>query len=381
MINIIHKEDCCGCSACVQVCPIKCISFESDIEGFLYPHVDHNVCINCGLCERVCPVLNQREPIAPVSVLASINSDEQVRSVSTSGGIYSLLAEKVIVAGGIVFGAKFNQKWEVVHSYVNTHEELQLFRGSKYSQSLMSDNYTVVKEFLKKGYPVLFSGVPCQIAGLKNFLRKDYENLITVDTICHGVPSPLVWAHFLTEYCRSHDIDVNALKKVNFRDKTHGWEKYHFLIKDLHQHCFSECFTQTDYAKAFLDNISIRPSCSKCPAKSGKSGSDITLGDFWGINHILPHFNDNHGVGLVIINTQKGKKLFDRITSHSVEVKLEDAIKYNPSYTTSSELHQKRDVFFSQIQKGKTVHQSLVKVYHVPLYKKVLNKIVRLTSN
>lgn len=131
MINILNREDCCGCSACVQICPTKCISFESDLEGFLYPHVDHNICINCGLCVRVCPVLNQREPIAHISALASLNSDDLVRSVSTSGGVFSLLAEKVIKAGGIVFGARFNQEWEVIHSYANTCEELQWFRGSK----------------------------------------------------------------------------------------------------------------------------------------------------------------------------------------------------------------------------------------------------------
>lgn len=197
MIYIKDKKDCCGCSACVQRCPKQCISLHEDAEGFLYPNVDENICIGCGLCEKVCPVVNQSDEHEPLAVYAAMNPDESIRMQSSSGGVFTLLAEKVLAEGGVLFGACFNERWEVVHDFVETKEELARFRGSKYVQSKVGDTFRLAEDFLKQGRTVLYSGTPCQIAGLKLFLRKSYDNLLAVDFICHGVPSPGVFRTYL----------------------------------------------------------------------------------------------------------------------------------------------------------------------------------------
>ena len=182
MIDKKEKNNCCGCGACVQICPKQCISMAADNEGFLYPQVNSAICIDCGLCEKVCPVINQSAPREPLVVYAAKNNNEDIRLKSSSGGIFTLLAEKVIEEGGVVFGAKFDADWNVIHDYTETIEGLAAFRGSKYVQSIIDDNFKTAKQFLNNGRKVLFSGTPCQIAGLKKYLRKEYDNLLVVRT-------------------------------------------------------------------------------------------------------------------------------------------------------------------------------------------------------
>lgn len=207
MIDIIQKQDCCGCEACVQICPKGCMCMVEDTEGFLYPQVDKSVCVNCGLCEKVCPVIHQNKSRTPLKVYAAKNMDEEVRLKSSSGGIFTLLAESVIKRGGVVFGAKFDDEWMVVHDYTDNIEGVAAFRGSKYVQSIIGNAYRKVEQFLKSGRMVLFTGTPCQIAGLKKYLRKEYKKLLAVDLVCHGVPSPKVWQMYLEETNRSKVID------------------------------------------------------------------------------------------------------------------------------------------------------------------------------
>lgn len=248
MINIIDKKNCCGCNACVQHCPKSCITMQEDEEGFLYPIVDQEVCIDCGLCEKVCPVLNQGEERKPLQVYAANNTNEEIRMQSSSGGVFTLLAETIIQEGGVVFGARFNDDWEVIHDYTETQEGLATFRGSKYVQSRIGDSYCQAEQFLKKGRKVLFSGTPCQIAGLNLFLRKEYNNLLTVDFICHGVPSPGVWKSYLEELIalqgnrknsvlsHSKPIILNSIRdisRIEFRNKRLGWKKYSFALRTL----------------------------------------------------------------------------------------------------------------------------------------------------
>ena len=190
MISIKDKIDCCGCSACVQTCPKQCIRLEEDNEGFLYPSVNKSLCVECGQCDNVCPMLHGHEPQEPVGVYAATNPDEGIRMQSSSGGIFSLIAENIIRQGGVVFGAAFNEDWEVTHCFAETVDGIARFRGSKYVQSRTGTTYAEAERFLKAGRKVLYSGTPCQIAGLKSFLRKEYGNLLTVDCVCHGVPSP-----------------------------------------------------------------------------------------------------------------------------------------------------------------------------------------------
>lgn len=199
MIHIVDKHKCCGCEACVQACPKECISLKADAEGFLYPTANASQCVECGLCERVCPVTNQSKAQQPLQTYAATNNNDAIRQDSSSGGIFTLLAEITIAEGGVVFGARFNDNWDVEHAYAESIDELAAFRGSKYLQSHIGNTYRQAQRFLNDERKVLFVGTPCQIAGLKHFLRKDYPNLLTVDIICHGAPSPLVWKKYLDE--------------------------------------------------------------------------------------------------------------------------------------------------------------------------------------
>lgn len=323
MIKIDSKEKCCGCWACVQRCPKHCITMVEDDEGFLYPKVDSSLCIDCSLCEKVCPVINQGEPRIPDMVYAAKNLNEEIRMVSSSGGIFTLLAEEIIAKGGVVFGARFNEEWDVVHDYTETIEGLSAFRGSKYVQSRVGKCYSQVEEFLKKGRKVLFSGTPCQIAGLKRFLRKEYDNLLTVDFVCHGVPSPGVWREYLKEEIArqcdgkntvlSHPV-LNGrdarIESISFRNKSLGWKKYSFAltfsVSDGHGEknsvLLSEPLNKNIFLRGFLADLYLRPSCYACPSKSFKSGSDITIGDFWGVQHVMPEIDDDKGVSVVMVN-------------------------------------------------------------------------------
>lgn len=199
MVDVKDKHKCCGCAACMQACPKHCITMQPDNEGFLYPQVDHTQCIECGLCEKVCPCLHEAKPSKPLKVFAAINRDEPVCMSSSSGGIFTSLAQYVIQNGGVVFGARFDNRWDVIHDYTDKVDGLSAFRGSKYLQSRVGDTFTLARRFLKEGRTVLFSGTSCQIAALRRFLQKDYDNLLTADLVCHGTPSPLVWRIYLEE--------------------------------------------------------------------------------------------------------------------------------------------------------------------------------------
>lgn len=360
MIEITKKEECCGCSACVHICPKHSISFQEDKEGFLYPRVDLETCVDCGLCEKVCPIINQEYERKPLGVYAAKNDDESIRLKSSSGGVFTLLAEKILEEDGVVFGARFNENWEVIHDYTCTVEGLEPFRGSKYVQSAIGVSYKQVEEFLKAGRKVMFTGTPCQIAGLRKFLRKDYENLLTVDFVCHGVPSPLVWRMYLKEeIARQSDAGRNSvLTGVNFRDKSIGWKKYSFVLSfsktsaaGEQNTVLSSVFTDNDYMRAFLSNLSLRPSCFNCPVKSGKSGADITIGDFWGIENVLPELDDDRGLSLLLLNTEFGSRQFASLNCKLLEVNLLDAIMSNSAYKLAVPRPVNRDYFFSCLEK------------------------------
>lgn len=232
MINIIEKKDCCGCSACVSICPKHCITMSLDNEGFLYPQVDNESCIDCGLCEKVCLVLNQGKECKPFQVYAAKNINEEIRMKSSSGGIFTLLAEQILHEGGVVFGARFNADWEVIHDYTETKEGLAAFRGSKYVQSRLGDSFCQAEHFLRQGRKVMFTGTPCQIAGLKLFLRKTYDNLLTVDFICHGVPSPGVWKKYLEELIALKDNRKNSVLLSPFPCPTGTEQKIQFCSQN-----------------------------------------------------------------------------------------------------------------------------------------------------
>ena len=345
MIEITHRL-CCGCSACVQTCPKKCISFHEDEEGFLYPEADNSICIDCGLCESVCPVINQKDSRQPKETYAAVNPDIAVRKHSSSGGVFSMLAEKVIDERGVVFGVSYNDQWEVVHAYTETIDGLSMFQGSKYVQSRISNTYSQAELFLKQGRKVLFSGTSCQIAGLNLFLHKTYTNLITVDIVCHGVPSPKLWREYLSDMFPKGNIC-----HVSMKDKSQSWRAYHITVVG-EEHTFTERASQNKYMLAFSQNLSLRPSCYQCPAKAGKSESDITLADFWGVEKLVPELDDDRGTSLVCANTDKGLRLIQSLPMKLKVVDYEVSAHYNPCIEQSVQEPFSRVLFWQSYQKN-----------------------------
>ena len=246
MIRIDNKIDCCGCEACVQKCPKSCISLKFDEQGFRYPVIDLNICVDCHMCETVCPVLNQGEKRKPVTIYGAFNVQEHIRLNSSSGGVFYPLAKYVIENGGVVFGARFDKQWNVEHCSVHNLSQLTELLGSKYVQSHVGSTYKEAEKYLKEGCLVLFSGTPCQIAGLKKYLRKDYRNLVMVDFVCHGVPSPGVWEKYKSETMAQigknviGDNESIVIQDVNFRDKIKGWEKFSCKNRKYTQEYFYE---------------------------------------------------------------------------------------------------------------------------------------------
>lgn len=350
MIKIKDKAKCCGCTACASICAKHCISMKEDKEGFLYPMVDANSCVDCGACENVCPVLHACEGRKPSHCYAAKNKDAEVLKRSSSGGVFSILAQYVISEKqGVVFGAMWEDD-RVVHGAVERLEDLYKLRGSKYVQSDLRDSFNQVAVFLKDDRYVLFSGTPCEIAGLKSYLRKDYDNLLTVDLACHGVPSPKVLALYIHELKQKYGVET---LRLNFKDKSTGWATYSVTAKSGDKLLFSERATENIYMKGYLHELFSRPSCHDCAFKSFRSSSDITLADFWGIEKLLSDLNCFDGWSLVMGNTLKGDNTLAFVSrGHKmIEVGYHEAIRYNGALVYSESAHPQRRNFFKDINK------------------------------
>ena len=372
-----ESNSCCGCAACVHICPKHSISLQEDKDGFLYPKVDMGTCIDCGLCEKVCPMINQESECLPLATYAAKNDNETVRLRSSSGGIFTLLAESVIGEGGVVFGARFNEDWEVVHDYTDTIEGLEPFRGSKYVQSCMGESYRQVENFLKADRKVMFTGTPCQIAGLRKFLRKDYNTLLTIEVVCHGAPAPLVWRTYLNNEITKCGTDLSGVEGINFRDKLTGWKTYSLSVKLSKNIVSSSLSKDNDYMRAFLSNLSLRKSCYNCRAKSGKSGADITIGDFWGIENIRPEIDDDKGLSLVLVNSPKGMASLKTLSCEFVPVGFDEAVKGNSAYYHSVSKPVNREFFFHCIRKGHNVQDALAACESANVFHRVRRIIFR----
>lgn len=348
MINIADKKKCCGCSACASICPKQCICMVADSEGFLYPHVEVSDCIDCGLCEKVCNELHPYDKRTPQNVLAAINKNEDIRLESSSGGIFYILAEKTINEGGVVFGARFDEQWQVLIDYTEDINGVRAFMGSKYVQARIENAYKDVRRFLKEERKVLFSGTPCQVAGLHKFLRKTYDNLLTVDFICHGTPSPKVWALYLKDVVD----EAKCISSLEFRNKQNGWKNFCFNLrynKGDQTVSLLTSFRNNPYIKAFLYDIILRPSCYDCKAKGCSSQSDITIADFWGIQTIFPDMDDDKGTSMVFINTDKGRTLLDLSKVKNRETTFENIKRLNPVCCCSVSESPKRKYFFNHL--------------------------------
>ena len=367
MINVTDKHNCCGCEACVQACPKQCISFEQDSEGFRYPNVDESLCIACGACERTCPILSPYDNRQPLSQKAAVNPDLAIRKQSSSGGIFSMLAERIIQEGGVVFGVRFDENWQAVFDYTESIDGLTAFRGSKYVQARVVDAYMSVKNFLKEGRKVLFTGTSCQVAALRHFLHRDYDNLLLVDIICHGVPSPKVWGRYLDEV--THNA-VRAISDVQFRNKRQGWKRFNFdMTYDSQGEAvnISSWHQQNHFMRIFLQDAILRPSCHTCKAKAGSSGSDLTIADFWGIDKINPSLDDDQGTSLVLVYTSKGAQNLNALGLETWEAKYEDVVRFNPSIEISKPEHPKRSEFFAKLDSTDSVVNLIDETLRLPL--------------
>lgn len=371
-MEIVSKSKCSGCHACFNICPKDAITMVSDENGFKYPQIDENLCVHCNLCKKVCPVLKDIKKENDIHAYACINKNDEVRKNSSSGGIFYLLAENILSKNGVVFGARFNDDFDVVHDYIEKIEDISLFQGSKYVQSTIHDSFKKAKKFLDSNRLVLFTGTPCQIEGLLSYLRKDYSNLITQDIVCHGVPSPKLFKLYKENIKQIYKDDIT---KINFRKKTNGWKHYHVKI-DFNNQNYEIDHDDDVYMKAFLNDIALRDSCYQCNAKKKHRLSDITLADFWGIENILPELDDDKGTSLVIINSILGKQIFNEIKNQIIykEVDYEKAIVNNPSLYQSVNRPKNRDAYLNNVTVDNLTN--ITKKYTTEsIFKKVVRKI------
>jgi len=379
MIKTIAKSDCCGCLACCNICPNGSMTMKADTEGFLYPEVDMTNCLNCNLCEKACPIFKPKPNNDWTISYAAQNKDKQQRMNSSSGGIFRLLAEEVISQNGVVFGAKFADDFSVIHDYTDSLDGIAKFQGSKYVQSNIGRSYSIAKGFLEAGRITLFTGTPCQIAGLHSYLGKYYENLLTQDIICHGVPSPKVWKAYLDYHRKKAGAEIT---EIAFRNKKTGWHEFQLVFTFDDGKKYEQKFYNDPYMNGFLCNTFLRPSCSKCHFKTIHRYSDLTLADFWGVEKIAPDMDDNQGTSLVMLHTSKGVSFFKAIEKRIAYkvVELDQALLYNAPAYKSSVPNSCRDVFFRDLDD--TIFSLVLKTYcNIPVSVKVKRLIRRQLSN
>lgn len=351
MIEIHDPSQCCGCSACANICPHKAISMSPDALGFLYPEVDTQKCVECGLCEKVCAFndsYDRSNNLPEPDVYAARHKDISEIEKSRSGAMFAALSDWVFDTGGVVYGAGYADHFRVIHKRATTRTQRDEFRGSKYVQSDMGHVFCDVAEDLRAGKVVLFSGTPCQTSGLQSFLKLRHvsaELLYVVDIVCHGVPGPYIWRDYLAYIEKKQGNKVLA---VNFRDKSRlGWA--------AHKESFNFCdklICRSTYTYMFYQHIMFRHSCGQCHFTNFQRPSDITIADFWGWQKVDADFNaDDKGCSLVLVNTEKGRKLFDKIKSQ-MNLRISDREScLQPNLQHPSEIHPLRQAFEEDYKK------------------------------
>ena len=346
MKTIRKKELCCGCGACAQVCPKGCIKMNRDKEGFLYPCISETACTSCGLCETVCPISETASHDDHVlGCYVGYAKDEEIRVCSSSGGIFSLFAAEVLRLGGVLYGAAVDEEQMVRHIRVDSMSGLRLLRGSKYLQSEVGDTFSEAKRDLEAGRYVLYSGTACQIAGLKSLLGEDYEKLYTVDVLCHGVPSPIVWRKYLDWQGKRCGGRVT---QSFFRNKEYGWKKYAVEILFDNSKIYMKIHREDIFMQMFLENICLRPSCHECRFKDLDRVSDLTIGDAWGVDLVDSEMDDDKGTSVIITHSPKGEGLLEEILP-DVRIHRTDVERILPPTADSRKsviAHPERESFF-----------------------------------
>ena len=357
MNRLPEKSHCTGCAACYAVCVRKAITMSTDSEGFLYPVVDSGLCVKCGMCAKVCPSLSADVSRLPLAVYAAKAKNDDLRGQSSSGGVFSLLAKSTIDRGGLVFGAAFDHDdWHVFHRSADSETGLAELRGSKYVQSEMGGCFNQVDAALKSGREVLFSGTPCQIAGLGHYLEMTdaghKDNLLLVDVACHAVPSPAAWRRYLEKRvgCAydGRTGEVGKTRRISSRCKSSGWKDYSMSLCFANGKEYLSAFGKDPFIRGFLAELYNRPSCHNCPSKELRSGSDMTIADYWGVAGRFPEMDDDKGTSLVLVNSEKGREAFGAICDKMeyVESDYAHACETNPVIVRSTDPHRNRARFF-----------------------------------
>lgn len=376
MIELTDKSVCCGCSACATSCRQDCIEMVMDTEGFRYPLINETKCNDCGVCIKRCPSQKEYRSSNQPAVYAVWNQNDLYRKESSSGGVFKALMDQVLLEGGIVFGAAFDETMTLRHIAIRDEKESRRLMGSKYLQSETDGAFRETRQLLNKGKRVLFSGTPCQIAGLYACVDQDDKNLLTCDLVCHGVPSPKVFASYIAMLERKHGSKV---RKINFRDKISGWNQYSVSIFFSNGEMVYWLAKKDPFILGFLRNIYLRPSCHNCRFSKISRIADITLGDFWGLNTFYPEWDDDRGTSLILVQTSKGSSAVDACSHDLVvhEADLEKARKFNPSIYTSSPASEKRSEFF--IDFGMIPFEEMIDKYMSPT--KISNKFINVTKS
>lgn len=345
MIDKVSVLECALCGACLNACPTNAISFNKAYRDFSYPQINEILCVRCNSCEKVCPVLRlQKRPESgrPVAFAAKSN-DDSVRLRSTSGGAFYELAMQMLRDGGYICGAVFDKEFHVRHIVTDTQEDLFRMMGSKYTQSNVEYCYREIREKLENGNAVLFSGCPCQVAGLRSFLGRDYSNLLLVELICHGIPGD----RMLQAYIGMQEKKYGAkLKSLEFRNKSKGWHNSSVCLQFENRRVYTKPITADAYMRGFLGGFSLKSACYNCHFRNFTSGSDIILGDFWGAEVELPD-DDNKGISAILVNTEKGMLMLDNCRLERSSVEIETVIKYNKSLVKSAVPNLQKEQFYA----------------------------------
>jgi coenzyme F420-reducing hydrogenase beta subunit len=376
MDKIVDKNKCSGCTACASICSQKAITMIEDEEGFKHPVIDKKKCIDCGLCKRTCPVLNTKENDSKNKLYVAYNKDSKSKlDKASSGSIFELLANYILDNKGIVIGAAFDQENKLKHIAIETKKDLTKLKGSKYLQSDLNNIFEYIKENVKEK-KILFVGTPCQVAGLKSFIKKGHENLYCVDLFCHGVPTPRLFNKYIKELENKYNEKVI---NYNFRDKVTGWENYSNTVKFKNKK-ISKVFFKNEYMQLFLSDVALRRSCYNCNFKLGNKYSDLTLGDFWGVDRYYPDMYNKEGVSAIIINSDKGIELFETLKKDLVykDCKIEEILCDNQSLKHPVECPSSRKNFFNDLENLSVKKLASKYKTKLPLFIRIKNKIKKI---
>ncbi len=382
MIVIEKKEDCCGCCACVDACPQKAIVLTTDIEGFWYPEIKKEMCVDCGICDRICPELHiidlkKNDFEKPVSTIAAVHKSMKIRWDSTSGGVFSAFAEKMYEQGGYVSGAIYNADFSVRNFISNKLEDLEKLRSSKYLQSKAEGLYSEIKNLLKKGERVLACGTPCQMAALRSFLQKNYDNLIIIDFICRGVNSPKVYRSYLDTLEKKYGGKVIYVKAKN---KELGWRNLTRKVVFDNGKSYYGVHMEDDFRRGYHTNVFCRPSCYECQYKEFPRISDITIADYWGIEKVDQNLDNNIGTSMILLNSKKGVSYFESIKNRIEykETSFQSVLAGNLALTHSiAPAKLDRNIFFKDLDEHGF---SYVTEKYFPYHKKKLSLKTKITS-